>query len=186
MLSSCTTVSENPLSSPETSRPDPRLVGAWRGTSDTAHDSILRFSITKGSWMHVTITEPGKKEKPESYDLFPTVIGRHTFLNVVMTGKDDKGRPTKNYFFIRYSISSDHELRMWSMSQDEAASAIREGKLKGIVKEDKNPLTTRRLSHPDVDVVLQDTSANLFRYIQKHDVDDLFDDEMSSSKRVGN
>jgi len=177
------TLSDNPLSSPDTARPDPRLAGAWVGKNEDSPDDVFRFTPTKGAWMHLTITHSDKKEKPDSYDLFPTVIGKHTFLNVRMIGKDEHGRPLKGYYIVRYSISSRQVLSMWPLSNEAAAEAVQDGKLKGIIHNQDLPEIS---AHSDVDVTLQDTSANLVRFIQSHDLDDVFDDKMNPLKRVGN
>jgi len=186
-LTSCVTDSVNPLSSPDTAKADPRLVGDWLGQDQEK----FHFSVTNGAWMHVVITpEPTDAadrpsmidNKPEEYDLFPSVIGKNTFLNVVMLGKDDKGNPTKTYVFIRYKFSGDDILNMWTLSQDLPAAAIRAGKLKGLVKQ--NDLTLSQPARPDVDVTLQDTSANIVKFIQNSNIDDLFKDKMNPLNRV--
>lgn len=177
-LSSCVVDSENPLSSPDTARADKRLIGYWHTESDSDH-SVFHFTTVKGGWMHVEITETPPKLKPDSYDFFPTVIGDDTFLNVRIIGKDDQGRAKKSYVFLRYSISSDHVLSMWMMSQDKVAAAVRAGKLKGTVHQDKNPMMTGTPPHPDLDVALEESSANLVKFIQDSNADSLFDDKTS-------
>ncbi len=180
-LTSCVVISDNPLSSPDTARADQALVGDWFGKKD---QDTYRFSATKGPWMHVEIIPAKAGDGIESYDLFPTVIGNTTFLNVVMIGKDDQGHPTKSYVFIRYSISPDHVLQMSMMSRDAAAAAVRAGKLKGTVHQDKNPTMVGTPPHPDVDVTLQDTTAKIVRFIQSADVTALFSEKMDPLNRV--
>jgi len=183
LLSSCMTLSENPLSPAETARPDSRLAGTWVGKNEDAPDDVFRFTQGKGAWMRLTITHPDKKEKLESYDLFPSIIGKRTFLNVRTSGKDERGRTVKGYYIVRYSISSSHVLTMWPLSSDAMADAVREGKLKGIVHRNNDILDDS--PHSDVDVTLQDSGANLSRFIQSHDSDDVFGDKMNPLKRVG-
>jgi hypothetical protein len=181
LLTSCIVTSDNPLSSPDTARADQALLGDWLGKKDQV---TFHFSLKKGPWMHVEIIPAKAGDKEDSYDLFPTVIGNTTFLNVVMIGKDDHGHPTKAYVFVRYSISPDHVLQMWMMSQDAAAAAVRAEKLKGIVHQDKHPLTVGQPPHPDVDVTLQDTGANIVKFIQSADVTALFSEEREPLYRV--
>jgi hypothetical protein len=190
LLSSCVTDSVNPLSSPDLSQADQRLVGDWRGGTDSDRN-ICRFSITTAPWMHVVITpeqtDAGNRpsmidRKPEEYDFFSTVIGKDTFLNVVMVGKNDKNRTVKTYVFLRYKFLSDHILNMWMMSQDLPAAAIRAGKLKGLVKQ--NGLTLAQPARPDVDVALQDTGANIVKFIQNSNLDELFNNKMNGFYRV--
>jgi len=185
LLTSCVTESVNPLSSPDTAKADPRLVGDWRGGTDS-DPNICRFSITKAPWMHVDIIHPNEKrepnELPDSYDFFPSVIGKETFLNVVVIGKDDDDRPTKGYLFVRYKFSGNNVLTMWLMSQEVPAAAIHAGKLKGLVKQ--NGLTLADPSRPDIDVTLEDTGANIVKFIQNSNLDDLFNNKMNRLYRI--
>lgn len=184
-LTSCVTDSINPLSSPDTAQADPRLVGEWRGGTDS-DPNTCRFSITKAPWMHVDIIHPNEKlepnEQPDSYDFFPTIIGRETFLNLVMVGKDDSGHPAKTYLFLRYKFSSNNVLQMWMMSDDLSAAAIRAGKLKGLVKQ--NGTTLGQPSRPDVDVTLRDSSAHIVKFFQGADLDELFNNKLNGFARV--
>jgi len=187
LLTSCVTDSDNPLSSPDTAHADQRLIGDWFGQDQ----ETFHFSVTNGAWMHVVITpkptDTGNRpsmvdNKPEAYDLFPTVIGNHTFLNVVVIGKDDQDHPTKTYVFLRYTISPNHVLQMWMLSQDETAAAVQSGKLKGKVKQNGNTLA--QPPRPDVDVTLLDTSANIARFIQNSNPEALFSEKMNPLHRI--
>jgi hypothetical protein len=71
---------------------------------------------------------------------------------------------------------------MWMMSQDLPAAAIRAGKLKGLVKQ--NGLTLAQPARPDVDVALQDTGANIVKFIQNSNLDELFNNKMNGFYRV--
>ncbi|MCE0484166.1 MAG: hypothetical protein LV479_08015 [Methylacidiphilales bacterium] len=177
LLTSCVVTSDNPLSSPETAKPDPRLVGDW---FTKAEGDVFHFTITHGAWMHVVITSkadnrPGMIDrKPEEYDFFPTVIGNETFLNVRLIDKDKQGHPLKTYTFLRYSISPDRILRMEMISQDAVAEAVRAGKLKGTIHQDKNPLMVGQPAHPDIDVTLHDSTSRLFAFLRDSNRDTLF------------
>jgi len=184
LLASCTTDSVNPLSSPDTAQPDQRLLGDWRGKKNP--DKItFRFSMAKQPhWMHVEMIPDKAGEKTDAYDLFPTVIGDNTFLNVLTTGNDEQGHPRKSYTFVRYAVSSDHTLQMWMISQDQAAAAVRAGKIQGVVHENKHAITPGQPAHADVDVTFQDSSENLFKCVQNSDVDVLFNDKLETLYRV--
>lgn len=136
--------------------------------------------------MHVDFLHPKEKsapnEGPDSYDFFPTVIGRETFLNVVMIGKDDDGHPTKGYLFLRYKFSGNNVLTMWRMSQEMPAAAIRAGRLKGLVKQSSSTLA--QPPRPDLDVTLLDSSANIVRYIENSNLDELFSDKLKGFCRI--
>jgi len=183
LLTSCVTDSETPLSSPDTAQADQQLVGDWRMKKDSDNDTF-RFSTTKGAWMHVQILPDKPGDKQEDYDLFPTVIGHDHFLNVVQIGKDDQGHPAKRYVFLRYKISSGRVLRMWMMSQDAAANAVRTGKLKGVVHGNQAPILAGKMHDTNVDVTFEETSANLAAFIQNGDAKALFNEKMEPLYRM--
>ena len=168
LLVSCVTVSRHPLSSPETAVPDPKLIGSWHAKGDS--DEVMEFTVKNEHWMHL---EDRKKNRPtDSYDLFATVIDGDQFLNVRYKGKDEDGENVKCYYIIRYKISGDR-LTTWWMDLDKTAAAVRSGKLKGTVKEDKK-LMVGQPPHPDVDVTLKDSGENIVKLIRSAGVDALF------------
>jgi hypothetical protein len=165
LLSSCVPTSENPLSPASSARADKALVGDWLDKND---QEIYRITVKKGPWMHVDIfIKSGTKT--DSYDFFSTTIGTNKFANVVISGKDEHGRPIQAYTFIRYVIFGKQVLKMSSMSPHETAISVRAGLLKGAVHEDKNS------SNPDVS--LADTSEKLAKFIQGADATKLFTNE---------
>jgi len=178
VLTSCMTESVHPISSPTTAVADPRFIGDWRGAE--GDDEIYRFVPRKGAWLHViNLPDPSNNSTKlnrrvgEFGDAFPSVIGKNTFLNVLLTNED--GQPGKNYVLIRYKFThGNRRIRMWTMSQDGPISAIEAGKLKGKIVED-------RFSK---NVLLQDTSANILKFIQNSNIGDLFDEELEPLRRV--
>ena len=181
LLTSCVVTSDNPLSSLETAHADQALISDWFAKKD---QDTYRFSVISASRMHVVISHKQADQKPDVYDFFPTTIGNNNFLNVEMNGKNDQGSPTKSYVFVRYTISPSHVLQRWLMSRDAAAAAVRAGKLKGTVHQDKNPTIIGDPPHPDVDVTLTDTTENIVNFIQKSDVTALFSEKMEPLDRV--
>ncbi len=182
LLTACVTISENPLSSPETAQPDPKLVGTWQEKGDA--DETMAFTIKDAHWMHL---EDRKKNHPsESYDLFITVIDGHRFLNALRLGNDDQGHPLKKaYFILRYE-ASDRVFSTWMIDQDKAADAVRSGKLKGTIHQDKNAMKVGDPPHPDFDVELQDSGENMVKFIQHAGPKALFSDKRSEMIRVEN
>jgi hypothetical protein len=183
LLSSCDVTSESPLSSPASAKPDQALLGDWFAKKD---QDTYHFTAAKGGWMHVVIKHKASDTKnksgmlnrsPDEYDFFPTVIGKNSFLNIRMKGSDDEGNPKKFYILVRYSISTDHRLHHWMMSQDVVARTVRSGKLKGAVHQDKDPMMVGNPPHPDVDVDLQEPSGKLVSFIESTNIDELFGQE---------
>jgi hypothetical protein len=182
LLTSCVVTSDNPLGSPESAQIDPRLLGDWVAKNG----DIVHFSAKDAHWM-IAITTPKMPESPESSpannkkpepDLFfVTTISDDTYLNM----QSASGGSKITYSLYRYTITPDQTLHMWGMSQDEMATAVRAGKLKGTVREQG---TTGKPPHTDVDVYLTDSSANLVKFISRHDPADIFDHETDSLWKV--
>jgi hypothetical protein len=187
LLSSCVIFSKNPISSPDAAQIDPLLLGDWHAEDDGAKQYV-RITATDAHWMHLECfphrnpTKVDPDDLPDSYDLFPTVIGKHTFLNVRTVEKDDHGRPTKGYRLYRYKVHG-RKLQMWLLSQDYLADAIRAGKIKGVIHEDKKTAGSSH-THPDIDIMLTDTSENIAKFIASSDLDDLFSEKMETLYRV--
>ena len=64
------------------------------------------------------------------------------------------------------------------------AAAVRAGKIKGVVHENKDSMLAGKPGHPDVDVNLTDSSANLVRFLQTADLDQLFSTKLDILYRV--
>ena len=168
MLTACVVDSENPIGSPESAQIDSRLLGDWVAKNG----DVVHFSAKDAHWM-VAVTHPQPPDpdkKPEPSLFFVTIVGDETYLNMKSTGKDSK--PV--YSLFHYSITSDHKLEMWGLSQDEMAAAVRGGKLKGTVQ-DRG--TTGQPPHPDVDVHLTASSEALAKFISRHNPAEIFTDE---------
>ena len=182
LLTSCVTTSEYPLSSPEMAQPDPKLVGTWHEKSD--NDETFEFTVKDAHWMHI---KGRKKDKPgDSYDTFVTVIDGNRYLNVRLLGKDEQGHPPKKEFFLfRYEVAG-HVLTTWDIDQDKADEAVRTGKLKGTIRQDKNAMKVGNPPHPDFDVLLQDSGVNMVKFIQHARPKALFSDKASEMVRVEN
>jgi hypothetical protein len=183
LLTACGVDSDSPLAPPESASVDNRLLGDWVATNG----DIIHFSPKDAHWMETMTTSPkasnystvaGKTPEPDLF--FITTIGNDTYMSMRIASKDEAG-PRMKYCFFRYAIAPDQTLHMWAMSQDEMAAAVRAGKIKGTVHENGtmgNPPRT------NVDVHLTDTSANIVKFISRHDATDLFDDDNGPLVRV--
>ncbi len=180
LLSSCVVTSDNPLAPPETAKADPRLIGDWFEKKD---QDTYRITVKSAPWMHVDVIPSNPRDKRDSYDFYPTTIGKNSYLNVVLIG-DDKAHPSKAYTFIRYTISDNSVLHLWTISQDATAAAVRAGKLRGIVRQDKDAIMEGNPPHPDVDVALTDASATLAKFVEDSNATELFNDKMEPLERI--
>jgi len=138
--------SKNPLSNPQTSKADERLVGLWRERSDEGeiyyHIGHAGKNFPSGIMRAVSVEHSkGQVEQPEEYLLFPTVVEGKTYLNVVIDGDkkqvrrlNDKGWKADlvdSYTFLRYQEDGD-KLTAWVIDEDAKQKAIRGGKIKGV------------------------------------------------------
>lgn len=162
-LAACVPNSQCPLSNPGDSHFDPKLIGDWLDKKD---QETYRITAKDGSWMHVDVLKNGTQT--DSYNFYSTTIGKNTFANVIFTNKDNPALPPTGYTFIRYSTSEAGTLKMWSLSSDATAAAVRAGKLNGSVSADK-----------DKDVYLTDDPATLVKFFQKANLDKLFTNEVT-------
>ena len=158
--------SKNPLSDPQTSKADERLVGMWLERADDGDVSyhvghagekfpacVMRIVEVKHS--------KGKVEAPNEYLAFSTVIRDKTYLNLVLDGDrklvknlDEKGWKEVEvncYTFLKYQIDGD-KLVVWIMDEDAKQKAISSGKVKGA-------------KEPDQPAGFTDSTENVARFV---------------------
>jgi hypothetical protein len=163
--------SENPLSNRHTSKPDNRLVGVWRHgdvsyrighAGEDFPNDVLRV-------VEVTHSHAGAAPAAE-YLAFPTVLGKNTYLNVMVTlFGDGQDKPfvsgeeqwksldscpllkyQVSYLILKYQVDGNN-LLVWGMDGEAKKRAIESGKIKGELIESEFRFT--------------DTSENLARFV---------------------
>jgi hypothetical protein len=171
--------SKNPLSNPEDAKADTRLAGVWR-TQEAysedmevayAHIGVTRDELPHGVMGAVLIghEKDGTMSGAAEFLLFPTTIGKNTYLNVAPGDNEQRTLLKKNgwksiagYVLFRYKIEGD-TLLLWKMDPDAKERAIDNKKVKGEIKEgfliDMNRIT--------------DTTENVARFVATAG-DDLF------------
>ena len=105
-LAGCLPVSQNPLSSPDTAKPDARLAGLWYGRS--GEDTVfLHFVADEGARMDIAEVdhEQSGGAAINLYTMFPSVIDGTHYMNV-----QDKKGPNKSYYLARYQIAASGDL----------------------------------------------------------------------------
>lgn len=160
-----------PLSDPTDSKPDERLVGAWRSRNDDGSVSEYRLVHAGGKLPASVMRVTGSSRKPdgttEQFEpllLFPTIIGKQSYLNVC-DGKEaqvklleEKGWTAETvaaYSIFRYQIAGDTLTVQW-MDGDAKKRAIEAGKIKGTVEKDKDGNDRAHFT---------DTAENLTKFI---------------------
>jgi len=156
--------SKNPLSDPQTAKPDERLIGVWRGPDG---DGDVYYHIGHAgekfpaSVMRIVEIrhDKGNMEPPEEYLAFPTAIKGKTYLNLVHGGDtnmvkrlDEKGWKAVDvdcYTFLKYELDGD-TLVMWIIGEQAKQESIEGGKINGVTKPNeisKFTDTTDNLAH---------------------------------------
>jgi hypothetical protein len=155
--------SKNPLSDPQTSKPDERLVGVWLERTDEGQtywhvghagkespSSVMRVVAVKHTKENV--------ESSEEHMLFPTVLKDKTYLNVV--NDEESVQPLNKegwkpdlvecYTFLKYQLDGDN-LVVWLIDEDAKDTAIKGRKVQGKMRQRFSRFT--------------DTTENLARFV---------------------
>ena len=102
ILAGCPFSSDTPLSDPAGAAPDTRLVGTWRTqdpeTGEWNSLTILSFNEHE----MVGFAREKDPDKVDAFRLFPTSIGRETFLSLQELGGTGKG-----WYYAWYEIAKD-------------------------------------------------------------------------------
>ena len=156
--------SNNPLSDPQKSKADERLVGEWlnRGSDgDVYYHARHAGEKLPACMMRVVGVKhsKGKVEPAEEFLVFPTFLGDKTYLNVVVLGKDDKlsksldekgwkAEAVDSYMLYKYKFDGD-KLVMYGIDEEAKRKAIKSGKVKGTVGNNSAKFTdtTENVAH---------------------------------------
>jgi hypothetical protein len=158
---------KNPLSDPQTSKADERLLGVWR---EPVTDVERYYHVGHAGKKYpssvlrvVAVTHRnGIVETPEELLAFPTVIGDKTFLNLVfdpdkkliklMDEKGWKAGEVDHYKFLKYQVDGD-SLLIYQIDEHAKAKAIENGRIKGVP------------SRSNPNAPFTDTTENVARFV---------------------
>ncbi len=137
--------SKNPLSDPQKSKADARLVGVWRERTDEGEVYVHvghageKFPACMMRAVMIKHTK-GNVEPPNEFLLFPTVLGDKSYLNVVVGTNekpiknfDDNGwkaADVQSYMLYKYKFDGD-KLLVYGIDKEAKQKAINSGKVKG-------------------------------------------------------
>jgi hypothetical protein len=136
--------SKNPLSDPQKSKADEKLIGVWRHRTKDGEETFYHVGragdkFPKGMMRIVEIAHAkGEVGPPTEYLAFPTVVGDKKYLNVVWEEKlvrqlDENGWKADGipgYSFVKYQLVGN-DLTVFLMDDPAKAKAIKDGKIKG-------------------------------------------------------
>lgn len=134
----------NPLSDPQTAKPDEKLFGVWRCRT-SEEDAIYHVGsagkqFPKGMMRIVVVKHSeGEVESPDEYLAFPTVIGDKTYLNLVSEQEEVqeldnnaawKPEVVSSYTLSKYELEGD-KLTVQFPNETAKSQAIKDKKIKG-------------------------------------------------------
>lgn len=169
MLGACTPSFQNPLSAPGDSEPDVRLEGVWQVTSDDPDSIVYAYVVPTDNGL-IDVDMVGyryKKELGESIPVewnrlrvFRTQIDGAHYLNAIFVGRGISGehktpeRDEPVYFeIVKYEISQDGVLTIWTPSSKTLRHDIEEGRLAG--------------TGDGHSLIVTDSSENLHEYLRQ-------------------
>ncbi len=171
----CVPESRHPLTEPESSVIDQRLVGLWVGRFGDAN-AYLHFVPKNEREMAIIAVSRGV-EGESGWSVFTMVsgaIGETWYMSV--KGRLDDGEPWREgggFLLCRYRISGEGELSLWMLAAEAAASAIAGG-LGGKVEKGR--------CFDDIEITA--STAELAAYVAAADPETLFSDPIGSFRRV--
>ena len=182
VLAACDEKSVNPLSDPAKAQADPGVAGIWQVVMEANKPpkevQILHFVPRNDNWSDIVVVVhdgTGTDRVTQGYRMFPTILGKHRFMNVVSTDNPMGKAPRQpgEYNFLRYELSGRDTLKVWTMNSKWALRTVTDGRLRGTV--DRSFVTT---------VKLIDSSENLASVVQESDPIQSFDGELFTLRRV--
>ncbi len=102
VLAGCPFSSGTPLSEPAAAAPDARLVGTWQTQDSETGESNTLTILSFNEHEMVGFAREKNPDKLDAFRLFPTSIGRESFLSLQELGGDDKG-----WYYARYEMTKD-------------------------------------------------------------------------------
>lgn len=129
---------EHPLSAPESSNPDPRLIGTWYGTCFGKDEACLLHVFTRETDRLSLILVMPEQSQPDAVTLesFVSRIGDRTYLNAGWS-EDGEGPPTA-YLIARYELGKNGMLVIRVMRERPVNDAIAAGELARSIGRDVN------------------------------------------------
>jgi hypothetical protein len=162
--------SKNPLSDPQKSKPDSRLAGVWRvrdteGDVTYYHIGAVGDKLPRSLMRAIGVTHKknGRIEPAGEFLIFPTPLGRNTYLNLAGGDQqhikllEEKGwnpEAAGGFFLLKYAVEGD-ALTVWPMDADAKRRAIEIGKIKGLIEKQQYVDTIR----------FTDTTENVARFV---------------------
>jgi len=181
LLTGCLPQSKNPIAPPSQTFADRRLEGVWEQKADDGSRSYFHMArrIDRGTpWLDVADVSHRDENKGLGFDGYTALsakIGNERFLSFKNSRLTGSPTPAGTFSFARYDFTWRGDLRIWLLSEDALAEAVRAGQLHGKVKG----------SGFSLDVKLTDSSARLAEFFSSpENVHHFFNDKPMVLRRV--
>ncbi|HEX4861884.1 MAG TPA: hypothetical protein VFV07_11645 [Rhizomicrobium sp.] len=145
LLAACLPVtSDNPVGSTTGFKPDPALVGLWKGHGEDKNNKDEKdayFAFLRGEdgdMTAVLITPEKESDDWGSYEVQVATLGANHIMNV--RGATKNGKPVtdemdREIIPMRYDIGKDGKLTLSLLDDKATTAAIKAGRIKGTVHE---------------------------------------------------
>ena len=176
ILSACVPESVHPLSDPAQAKVDARLVGLWSARIDD-EEAFLHFIPHSDGWTEIVMVSYSNGREAGEWSVFrgfPSRIDGRDYMNVRFIAEAAERAESKRFFLLRYHLSQDNTLTVWTMSGPAAHAAVEAG-LNG---------TITKAQFGD-DVLIEAEPDELADFLRGSDIEVLFDNKVGPFQRSG-
>lgn len=178
LLTSCIPEFVNPLVSPENTKPDPRLLGAWVEKDKQDKEGYILFLQNPKGQLLCKGFEKDAQGNPEEMEILciPSNFDEGSFLS--LSCKDvEKGATSKNFYIIKYEIRDDN-LFIYHFKSEALIKAIKNKTIKGQIKTYESSFKPKNKETADIHEypVIEDSSENLMGFIKGMKKEELFEE----------
>lgn len=120
-------------------KPDPALVGMWKGHGESPSETtyLSFFPQDDGTITALMVTPDGKDTGWSAFSLQTATLGANHFMNaheVLSDGKPASDEDAQKTFPLLYRVNGDGALVIYLLDEKKAAAAIHAGKIAGTIE----------------------------------------------------
>ena len=142
LLAACLPVTtDHPVGSTVGFKPDPALIGMWKGHGDSKDDKNGYFAFLRnddGSMTAMLVTFETDADQWNVYEADVATLGANHIMSVRLKSEDGKPaneEDARQIIPIRYDIGKDGKLTLSLLDDKATTAAIKAGRIKGTVHE---------------------------------------------------
>jgi len=142
LLAACLPVTtDHPVGSTVGFKPDPALIGLWKGRGDSKDDKDGYFAFLRnedGSMTAMLVTFESDGDQWNVYEADVATLGTNHIMSVRLKSEDGKPaneEDARQIIPIRYDIGKDGKLTLSLLDDKATTAAIKAGRIKGTARE---------------------------------------------------